>query len=110
LATEVEAQLSKLPAELPSEGHVEMHTPIGEQVDIPFRLTEQIIGEREEPRLDLIFHLDCTPRHSGNAMPRVVELDIGFVIRNVPVRWTSVDPMFFQQRESQLGRTPSPVT
>jgi hypothetical protein len=39
-----------------------------------------------------------------------VELDSGFVMRNVPVSWTSVDPMFFEQRESRLGRTTSPVT
>jgi hypothetical protein len=47
---------------------------------------------------------------SGLLDPDAVELDSGFVMRNVPVRWTSVDPMFFQQRESQSGRTLSPVT
>jgi hypothetical protein len=62
LATEVEAQLPELPAELSSEGFVEMHAFVGEQVDVPLRLTEQLIEEREELCLDLLFELDRTPK------------------------------------------------
>ena len=38
-----------------------MHAFVGEQVDVPLRLTVQLIGEREEPRPDFLLELDRTP-------------------------------------------------
>ena len=56
------------PAELPGEGLAEMHACIGEQVDVPFRLTEELVREPEEPCLNILFQFDRTPGHSGDAM------------------------------------------
>ena len=58
LATRVKAQLRELPAKLSSEGLVELHAFIGEQVDVPFGLTEELVRDPEEPCLDLLFQFN----------------------------------------------------
>jgi hypothetical protein len=55
LVTEMEAQLPELPAELSSEGLIEMHAFVGKQIDVPLRLTEDLVGQRQKPRFDLLF-------------------------------------------------------
>jgi hypothetical protein len=42
-----------------------MDALVRQQVDVALGLAEMIIGEREQPLLDLLFQLDGTPKPSG---------------------------------------------
>jgi hypothetical protein len=45
---------------------------------------------------------------AGRLDPDAVELDCGFVMRNVPVTWTSADPMVPEEGELRAGRHTRP--
>ena len=50
------------------EWFAEMHASVGEQVYVPFGLTELVVGERVEPADDFGFEFDRSPTHSSDAI------------------------------------------
>ena len=47
-----------------------MHSFVGQQIDVPLRLTKRLIIEVVEPLDDLVLELDRTSGHSRDAIPR----------------------------------------
>jgi hypothetical protein len=45
LSIEVEPQFAEFAVELAGEWFAEMHASVGEQVDVPFGLTELVVGK-----------------------------------------------------------------